>query len=839
MMHHHSPFTKSMQRYSAFIIRNAIWISILGTLLSVVGGYYSVLLYKNLRTSIEELLPKKTRSVMDLNEVTERLESTENILLLAFSDDTKASKKFIDDIAPRINALPKELVSSVEHRVDKEIEFFKTRQPLFLEVEELKRVKTYLKEKLLYERWMNDPLKLIPKEDIPKPKTNIDDIEKKYKSKNEFDGLPDGYYATPDEKVRGIIIYMPGKGSDIERAKELRAALDKEVAALNPSSYAPDLKIRFTGNIQNMIEEQAALIEDLELSTVIVMILVYLVIYLYYFNATVTNAVIFSLICGTLWAFGISYFLVGYLNANSAFLGSIIIGNGINCGIIEMGRYIEERRKGRGNMHAIMLAMTRTIEGTIVAAVGSAIAYGALVTTSFQGFSQFGVIGFVGMCLCWIAAHSLLPAYLVVLGKMGFLKTVKPNRYQKFLITEGIANLVEKHPKAIWYTFAIISLISVATFPRFGIDMIEADFENLRDKRSLTTGSGSLYHYIVEICKRYPSPIVAMPRDKDDVLKVADALKRAQASSHDSQIAGVKTIYDFAPLDQEEKIKILKEIKAIIPERILKRLKPEQKELYAQFTHENSFKTFTVEDLPHLIRKKFTEKDGSIGHLVLIDKKLIPHEKINDLLPFIQQTRTAVDSVAPGTPIAGQVYVTGDMVKSVLADGPKATLVAFAGVILLVNLLFRNFSIASNILFTLILGVSWLAGIILGFKFKINFLNFIALPITFGLGVDYGVNMFQRYREEGSKGMVNIIRHTGGAVFLCSLTTIIGYGSLLIAGNQAFVSFGLLAVFGEITTVIAALIAVPAYFLYRDQKAEKKTTEQAESSESEKKIAVS
>ena len=43
---------------------------------------------------------------------------------------------------------------------------------------------------------------------------------------------------------------------------------------------------------------------------------------------------------------------------------------------------------------------------------------------------------------------------------------------------------------------------------------------------------------------------------------------------------------------------------------------------------------------------------------------------------------------------------------------------------------------------------------------------------------------------------------------LASLTTIIGYGSLLIAGNQAFVSFGKLAVLGEITCVTAAILSL-------------------------------
>ncbi|MBU6376543.1 MAG: hypothetical protein KGQ59_11145, partial [Bdellovibrionales bacterium] len=137
---------------------------------------------------------------------------------------------------------------------------------------------------------------------------------------------------------------------------------------------------------------------------------------------------------------------------------------------------------------------------------------------------------------------------------------------------------------------------------------------------------------------------------------------------------------------------------------------------------------------------------------------------------------------------------------------------------LLVVFLFRKVSTVALTLFSLFLGVFWMGGAIFGFWIKINFLNFIALPITFGIGVDYGVNVFQRYMQEGGKNIVAVVKNTGGAVMLASVTTIIGYGSLLIAGNQAFVSFGLLAVLGEITCVTAAVVSLPAYLVWSQER---------------------
>ena len=61
--------------------------------------------------------------------------------------------------------------------------------------------------------------------------------------------------------------------------------------------------------------------------------------------------------------------------------------------------------------------------------------------------------------------------------------------------------------------------------------------------------------------------------------------------------------------------------------------------------------------------------------------------------------------------------------------------------------------------------------------------------------------------------MGGAIRGTGGAVSLCSVTTIIGYSSLLVAKNLGLYHFGFLAVLGEITCLTVAVVVLPAAVL--------------------------
>jgi len=80
-----------------------------------------------------------------------------------------------------------------------------------------------------------------------------------------------------------------------------------------------------------------------------------------------------------------------------------------------------------------------------------------------------------------------------------------------------------------------------------------------------------------------------------------------------------------------------------------------------------------------------------------------------------------------------------------------------------------------------------------------------------------------RYREE--RDILRSVMSTGAAVALCSWTTIVGYGSLLAARNQALQGFGAMAILGEVSCLSAAIVALPAFIIWSDRRRKASTTE--------------
>ena len=809
-----------MHPTTKLLTRLAVPIFLFSSVLSVGGFYYSTKLYQNLRTDLEELLPTRARSVLDLNEVRSRLESIDNLSVLIFSEDAKNSRRFVEDLAKKLQAEPKDVVASVEYNIAKELDFFKSRRALYIDLADLKRIRDYIRNRLEYEKILRNPLTIFAGVNVPEPTLNFTAIEKKYSGQtSNYDKFPDGYYATPDEKKRVILVYKPSNGN----GDRLKKTVVQAIADLNPTqNYASDIRIEYAGGVQNTIEEQAALVEDLELSTVLVALLVAGAMLFFYRAFRASAALLVALFYGTFWTFGVAYFVIGYLNANSAFLGSIVLGNGINFPIIFLARYLEERRNHLDHETSLDLAITHTGSATWTAALAAGLSYGSLALTGFRGFKQFGIIGLIGMVLCWIASFTVLPAALTILERFRSLEPRKPK--PKAWVAESIAHFVAGSPKLIAGITAALTVFSAAMLFRYDSTIIETDLSKLRNKWSIEHGSGFYSKYVDEIFGRYLSPMVALPHDRDHAIVLAEKYKeKMKADGPTSLIHNVSILDDFIPGDQPEKIKILHEIDRLLPPAIRSQLDPAERARVNDFIRPEVFRPIAMKDLPALVLGKFTEKDGSVGKLVLIEPPLNTVTNDGDkLIAFVHSLRDIADSVAPGTPVAGSLPISSDMIESINHDGPRATLFAFTAVVLLVIVLFRRPKTFAPVLLALFLGVLWLVGFVLADWFKINFLNFIALPITFGIGVDYSVNVFSRYREEGGASILKVIRDTGGAVVLCSFTTTVGYGSLVIASNQAFVSFGVLAIIGEMTCLFAAMIAMPAILLVLRQRKEKK-----------------
>jgi len=125
---------------------------------------------------------------------------------------------------------------------------------------------------------------------------------------------------------------------------------------------------------------------------------------------------------------------------------------------------------------------------------------------------------------------------------------------------------------------------------------------------------------------------------------------------------------------------------------------------------------------------------------------------------------------------------------------------------------FRNLRDTLLATVPLIFGGAWLleAMPLLGWEF--NLANLFAVPIIIGMGVDNGVNMLYRWREERDKSSLILTKAVGKSVTICSLTTIAAFAALIPASHRGISSLGWVLSVGVALILVATLIVLPALF---------------------------
>jgi len=429
--------------------------------------------------------------------------------------------------------------------------------------------------------------------------------------------------------------------------------------------------------------------------------------------------------------------------------------------------------------------------------------------TQFRGFHQFGVIGAAGMIACWGMAFLLGPSLIAWLDRDDSSRKGGPHRPT---IMGRIATFVQRFPAPIVVVAGVITLLAAYRVRSLDGSWIEYDFSQLRRSDSHISGEAYWGKRMDGLLGRYLTPLVMLTESPAATERVSAELKRSTESGVlRDYVSEVQDEHDVIPRDQPAKLAEVQQIREIFTPRVRASLTPEQARAVDPYLPPDSLHVLEAGDLPHTLTAGMRERNGRVDRAVLVYPKPSDATWHGDALArFTSELRRIGGTDARP---AGSIPLSSDIIASISRDGPLATLAALCGVVLLVTAIFRFRRATLLIVGSLLVGVLWLTALTLVLKVKINFCNFIAFPITFGIGVDYSVNVMARYQQTGERDVLDAIRSTGGAVALCSLTTIIGYGSLLLAQNRALFLFGLVAVLGELTCLVAAVVVLPAVLL--------------------------
>jgi predicted RND superfamily exporter protein len=805
--------------------RRPAWALAVGAVLSIVGGLLATRL--ELRTRFDQLLPDHQPSVVELRRLAERTGGQSNVFVVLEGGDPSALRAFGDAVVPRLRALGTPWVTGAEDGVQAAQAFLQPRAGLFAQTAELEKLRDDVEARWQWEVGEATDSNL---DSDPPPPLTAADVERRFGvgAAKRGDRFPGGYYQSKDGRTLVVLARSAVAAGDLTGAREALARVRAVVDGMLRES-GDAVRAGYAGDLVTGLAEYGAVRDDLVDVGAVGVALVLAVIFLFFMRVRALVAMGVTIAAGLSWTFGATQLAIGHLNVATGFLFSIVAGNGINFGIIYMARYFEERRGGASPEDAVRVAHEQTWPSTLTAAAAAAAAYGSLWVTDFRAFKHFAFIGGFGMLACWVATYALLPAVLVAYERVRPFRAhgdAHPSTWLGRLRLRGVrydgpfAALVQRVPRTLVTAGVALALAGLAiVVPYVRTDPMEYDMRRLQNDLGQSSEMYRLSRAASEVLGANLEGAMVVALDSVDqvepFVRTLEA-RRAGADASAKPFEAVHSILDFVPPDQEAKLGLLESLR----EKVVRAhergslSEADWREL-APILPPEGLRPFGVDDLPEDLARPFSERDGTRGRLVLIEPTAGRSDAdLHYLLRWadsFRETHLPNGEVVRGS---GRAVIFADMLESVVRDIPKCVGLSLGMTVIAVLIVFRRGPSAAAVLAALGVGVGWVVLAMAMTHARIHFFNFIALPVTFGIGVDYAVNFVQRYDAEGRRSIVRVLESTGGAVILCSLTTMLGYLALLRSINQAVRGLGALAVMGEVACLLAAVLVLPAALVW-------------------------
>lgn len=796
-------------RYVAWLQRHATAV-IAGHLAVLAVSVYLIAFRLPLHADFSHLLPQDAPSVRDLRRLESRIKATDTMLFLVQAPSPQVRASAVRDLAAGMRALPRDLVEQIADD-DAEIRaFFRANKFLFVPLPDLEEMRDALAQRIAEAKRKANPLFVDLEDGEATARDNAKQLDElRDKRRDAERRLDRSSHVSADGKSALIEIRIAFGTTDIDRGKALLTQLD--ALRIITAATHPGVVMGYTGSIVTAVAEHSAISYGVVLSSVITGGLVALVLALYFRSATLLVLLVGTIGVATAIAFGAAALTVGHLNAATAFLGAIIAGNGVNYGILLIARYLEERRKSNAT-DALAIAIAHTLRPTAVASLGAAIAYGSLAATSFKGFADFAAIGAIGMIVCWVLSYGLLPALMLVFGRSTRIYHGNPVVGSMLVKAIGFRNsrAVLLVATAIGVVVALIAVRYIAADP------FEYDLKNLRSEATDAVDARRWMKVSDQLFGRGIAGRTFFAADRpDQVPQIIAALRARDAGKPPAQqvVGSIASIYDVVPPDQDKKLSVLGQIRSLLDDPGLDALGDSERAEIRALRPPDDLQAITAAALPRVIADKpeVTEADNRVGLMVSIHSaNRIDEWNGHTLMEFANAVRRLELGNGEVVTTSGASVVFADIIDAIERDGPKVTIAAMIGLAAMVVLLVGWNRRAAAVLGATASGTLLMVATCAVVGLKVNFLDFIALPITLGLGIDYAINIAHRHDHEVTPNPLTTLRTSGSAVFICSLTTIIGYGSLCTSPNLAIRGFGAASLFGEVACMLTALILVPA-----------------------------
>ena len=792
----------------------------------------------NLNVSLFSLLPANRPAVQRFFEISEAV-GFQSLLISVIEvqqplEQTTLSE-FIATLAEQYENLPQ--ITKVEFQQDpqqllKLFDIFLDHLPLLLTTEKLEKLSNKLSDDAIDQTIMsNRQLLMTPLGSAAKELIKIDPLgvaellfaSSQLPFRRQGGSFEGGLYRTSDQQTFFIFLTPKQPPQNMDFSKKLMSQIEiVENPVLESMSKQYDfprshIQIRHTGGYPIAVKDEAITRLDIKVTLIASFVCVLLLFFI---------AVSLPLLASLIWTVGFAGLVIQDISILTGLFACVLIGLGIDFAIHMVNRFFDPQIINQTVQTRLAYTYKEAGMGILMGGITTAMAFFAVGFSDFQGFKELGLLTGVGILFCLAAMLLALPATLVWLSSQGWFQ-------QKVQLAgfslRPLLTIINKKPKYILIASALVVALLTFASLKIGFDDNLKNFRprdshvlQLQDKVSSWLG-GSTGTVLLTI--RGASQEAVMNKEA----QVVQALTELQQQG---EIAKIVSMSQLVPPPNRQKNNIAW-IKAhpneFAPSRIRQsfersmitngfRYSPQAKAYIDHLTQGLTQTTVLLPSQLHtstigsVVKRLGFEKDKRFTAIIYIHPRtdLWLLENTGQFKIRLTQTLSRAGLDTDDYDLTGANMLTGEL-KSMILENLKVSLsLAISSILVVLLIYYRNLKYLVLSILPLAAGMSILVGImaILGIEF--NFLNIMVVPMIIGIGIDDGVHFANTLRYPEKNRTLNGLTQTSRAVVLTSLTTIAGFGSIILSHYPGLQSMGAVAVIGIAACLFSSIILMPA-----------------------------
>jgi len=621
---------------------------------------------------------------------------------------------------------------------------------------------------------------------------------------------------------------------DIE--KQVLGDVSKQLGFLKTAIH-----VRHTGGYPIAVNDEALTRLDIKVTLITSFVCVMLLFFVSFRTPGMLLLVGVPLVMSLLWTIGFAGILFQHLNILTCLFACVLIGLGIDFAIHVINRFFDPEMANQDELSRLKVTFQEAGMGIFIGGITTAMAFYAVGLSDFKGFRELGILTGTGILFCLLAMLVLLPACLVWASSTGrfYGKTALAG----FFLTPLLSS-IKRHPgRTLMLSALCISALVITGF-QIGFD------DNLKNFRPSDSGVLQLQDKVTTWLGGSTGTVlltISGSSEEDIMNREAIMARSLQSMEEQGDISKIVSTSQFllSPALQRHNIAWMRShpkdfdldrIRQCL-ESALKKYGFRTKGLYDRYIEQlgKGFSSQSVLLPSHLL----TSPTGQILNRLIFHKNnqftaiIYIHPKVDlwsyeDTIQFKNRLvqNLSQSGVGPNTyHLTGANILTGDLKKLILQNLKTSLGLAILSIVAILWIYFRNLRDLFFSVLPLFAGMSALTGLMVLFHVEFNFLSIMVIPMIIGIGIDDGVHFTNTFRHPDYHSPLRGWFQTGRAVVLTSLTTIAGFGSIILSHYPGLRSMGIVAVIGISGCLFGSIILMPAIFAILDRRTKRSQKE--------------